>query len=133
MPGLIDAYAHISVGRLEQSLAFGVTTVLDMFNTPDAARQMKTEAEGSPGTMASLYSSGIGATAPGCWPWDLVEAGIFAPFPPSPTSSRWKPSSLPAWPRVPTTSRPSPPVGEHQTNSRDPYPEDHRRAHPRRP
>lgn len=81
MPGLIDAHAHISSGRLEQSVVFGVTTVLDMFSDPAAARQLKSEAEESPGRMASMYSSGTGATGPGCWPWGLVEAGIFSPFP----------------------------------------------------
>ena len=35
LPGLIDAHVHLVPGALTQSLNFGVTTVLDMFSTPD--------------------------------------------------------------------------------------------------
>ncbi|GAB3912582.1 amidohydrolase [Microlunatus endophyticus] len=81
IPGLIDAHAHVGPGRLEQALVFGVTTVLDMFNDPGAIAGLKTAAESSPARMASVFSAGTGATAPGRWPWWLVEAGVFEPFP----------------------------------------------------
>jgi imidazolonepropionase-like amidohydrolase len=81
IPGLIDAHAHVGPGRPEQALVFGVTTVLDMFNDPAAIAGLKTTAESSPARMASVFSAGTGATAPGGWPWWLVEAGVFKPFP----------------------------------------------------
>lgn len=62
LPGLIDAHAHVyAKEQLEQSLAFGVTTVLDMFALPDAVKPLRTDDP----TRASLLSAGILATAPG--------------------------------------------------------------------
>jgi imidazolonepropionase-like amidohydrolase len=62
LPGLIDAHAHVYMKeQLEQSLAFGVTTVLDMFALPDAVNPLRTDIP----TRASLLSAGILATAPG--------------------------------------------------------------------
>src|SRR5262249_44113903 len=34
LPGLIDAHTHVFPGALEQALAFGVTTELDMMSDP---------------------------------------------------------------------------------------------------
>jgi imidazolonepropionase-like amidohydrolase len=63
LPGLIDAHAHVFEGaQLEQSLAFGVTTVLDMFTTPAALGALR--AADGPG-RAGLRSAGVLATAPG--------------------------------------------------------------------
>lgn len=62
LPGLIDAHVHASMPiALEQSLAFGVTTVLDMFAPPQAVKQAR---DGKPG-HADILTSGILATAPG--------------------------------------------------------------------
>jgi predicted amidohydrolase YtcJ len=47
LPGLIDAHVHLVPGALAQSLTFGVTTVLDMFSTPDLVASAKEQA-GSP-------------------------------------------------------------------------------------
>jgi imidazolonepropionase-like amidohydrolase len=67
LPGLIDAHAHASMaGALEQSLVFGVTTVLDMFMPPAlAARIRQQQAADGLANAADLRSAGIGATAPG--------------------------------------------------------------------
>jgi predicted amidohydrolase YtcJ len=46
LPGLIDAHMHLVPGALAQSLAFGVTTVLDMFSKPDVVAR----ATGAPGS-----------------------------------------------------------------------------------
>ena len=62
VPGFIDAHAHVyDAAQLEQSLVFGVTTVLDMFTTPGALRQLRTAAAG----RAELRSAGVLATSPG--------------------------------------------------------------------
>ncbi len=75
LPGLIDAHVHLVPGALEQSLIFGVTTVLDMFTKPDLVASAKEQA-GSRSDVADVRSSGIGATAPGGHP-----SLMYAPFP----------------------------------------------------
>ncbi|MGE0641375.1 MAG: amidohydrolase family protein [Thermoanaerobaculia bacterium] len=63
LPGLIDAHVHVFDGaQLEQSLAFGVTTVLDMFSVPAAIAGLKSADRSD---WADLRSAGILATAPG--------------------------------------------------------------------
>lgn len=66
MPGLIDSHVHVFADALGQALRFGVTTVLDMFTTPDILgpaqdRREKLDAQ----KVADLFSAGILATAPG--------------------------------------------------------------------
>lgn len=75
LPGLIDAHVHLVPGALEQSLTFGVTTVLDMFSKPDVIAGAKAQA-GTRTDLADVRSSGIGATAPGGHP-----SIMYAPFP----------------------------------------------------
>src|SRR6266536_3218559 len=74
LPGLIDAHIHLVPGALEQSLTFGVTTVLDMFSKPDTVIAAKDRATRS--GAADVRSCGIGATAPGGHP-----SLMYAPFP----------------------------------------------------
>ena len=63
LPGLIDSHAHaFEDGALPQALAFGVTTVLDMFMSPEGAKVLR--ADPSP-DHADLRSAGILATVPG--------------------------------------------------------------------
>ncbi|HET7506116.1 MAG TPA: amidohydrolase family protein [Kofleriaceae bacterium] len=63
LPGLIDAHVHVFQNKaLEQGLAFGVTTMLDMFSVPAMVKQLR--ADPSP-DHADLRSAGILATAPG--------------------------------------------------------------------
>ncbi len=66
LPGLIDAHVHTWGNGLERALAFGVTTQLDMFSDPAAARARRAEQakDGAPG-RADLFSAGTLATAPG--------------------------------------------------------------------
>ena len=65
IPGLIDAHTHTeSVEQLQQSLVFGVTTVLDMGTFP-AHDQMLRKAAASRKDIADFRSSGIFITAPG--------------------------------------------------------------------
>ena len=62
LPGLIDAHAHVwEAAHLEQSLAFGVTTVLDMFSVPAVLAPLRLPAPG----RAEVRSACILATAPG--------------------------------------------------------------------
>jgi imidazolonepropionase-like amidohydrolase len=62
LPGLIDAHVHAyEKGVLEQALAFGVTTALDMFMSPESTKLLRADA--SP-DHADLRSAGILATAP---------------------------------------------------------------------
>lgn len=61
LPGLIDAHVHVfEKSALEQSLVFGVTTVLDMFSAPQISKPL---ADGKL-DHADLRTSGILATSP---------------------------------------------------------------------
>ena len=65
LPGLIDSHTHIYPGALQQALAFGVTTELDMFSDPKLDAQLRDEqAEGKGLDRADLRSAGVLATAP---------------------------------------------------------------------
>lgn len=65
LPGLIDAHTHVFPGSLQQALAFGVTTELDMFTDPKLASQLRDEqSEGKGADRADLRSAGILVTAP---------------------------------------------------------------------
>ncbi|CAN5235475.1 amidohydrolase family protein [soil metagenome] len=74
-PGLIDTHVHLVPGALAKSLNFGVTTVLDMFSTPDVVTVAREQAR-SRTDVADIRSSVIGATAPGGHP-----SAMYAPFP----------------------------------------------------
>ncbi len=66
LPGLIDAHTHVWPGTLESALAFGVTTELDMFSDPAAARTAREQqAAGTATGRADMYSAGTLVTAPG--------------------------------------------------------------------
>ncbi len=67
LPGLIDAHFHICYGeQLEEALAAGITTVLDMGSDPAVGRRLKQELLG-PGArrMADLRVAGNAVTVPG--------------------------------------------------------------------
>ena len=66
LPRLIDSHVHIWIRPvLERSLAFGVTTVLDMFMRPGDARAFrKEEAVGAP-DIADFRTAGTCVTSPG--------------------------------------------------------------------
>lgn len=74
LPGLIDAHVHLLPGALRQALAFGVTTVLDMFSKPDTVRDALVR--GARPDAAGVRSSSVGATAPGGHP-----SMMYTPFP----------------------------------------------------
>lgn len=81
LPGLIDAHTHaLAVDELEQALAFGVTTELDMFCVPDLLEPLRTAVVDRT-DVADLRSAGIGATVPGGHPTQLIERGVYPPFP----------------------------------------------------
>ncbi|MEV6909312.1 amidohydrolase family protein [Amycolatopsis sp. NPDC051071] len=80
LPGLIDAHAHVFPGNLEQALAFGVTTVLDLMADPAAITALRRQAGTTP-TMADVRTAGTAATVPGGYGWYLVEMGYLPPFP----------------------------------------------------
>lgn len=62
LPGLIDAHVHAyDKATLVQSLAFGVTTVLEMFGFPDNIKKLRQDPALD---HADLRSAGILATAP---------------------------------------------------------------------
>ncbi len=65
LPGLIDAHAHTQeIGQLEESLRFGITTVLDMGTFPPYEIPLR-EAAATRVDVADFRSAGILATAPG--------------------------------------------------------------------
>lgn len=81
LPGLIDAHTHtLQVAELEQALAFGVTTELDMFCVPDLLGPLR-DAAAARDDVADIRSAGIGATVPGGHPTQLVDLGVYPPFP----------------------------------------------------
>jgi imidazolonepropionase-like amidohydrolase len=67
LPGLIDAHVHIwEEDQLRQTLVFGVTSVVDMFMDSGTMKAIKDkQAAANDGSMATLISAGILATAPG--------------------------------------------------------------------
>lgn len=66
LPGLIDAHAHVwDAGQLRRSAVFGVTTVLDMFTSPETMKTLREEQEQGAPDRAWLFSAGTLATAPG--------------------------------------------------------------------
>ncbi len=66
LPGLIDCHVHARLGNLEQALAFGVTTELDMYNRPEVAGGLRAAAAGR-ADVADCRSSLQGAVPPGGW------------------------------------------------------------------
>jgi len=66
MPGLIDSHVHVwTRDVLERSLAFGVTTVLDMFMRVGDARYFRKEEAVSASDIADFRSAGTCVTSPG--------------------------------------------------------------------
>lgn len=86
LPGLIDAHVH-AFGRAQVDAArFGVTTLLDMFRTPDDFDQQHAQRESrDPVGRADLYSAGYLATAEG---GHGTQYGIEVPLPESPEGAR---------------------------------------------
>ena len=75
MPGLIDAHIHADKGQvlaIEQSLRFGVTTVLDMHNESwNVAKLKKIAAQRK--DVADFKSACFGATVDQGWPAAIVK------------------------------------------------------------
>lgn len=83
LPGLIDSHVHVSsffqVEALQQALAFGVTTVVDMWTGPPppgfagvpALRRLKELEALDRADLASVRTAGTGATAPGGHPTQM--------------------------------------------------------------
>ena len=65
LPGLIDGHVHSFASALQDSLRFGVTTVLDQFTSVDLIRAHRaTRVVLAATDQADLYSAGMIATAP---------------------------------------------------------------------
>jgi imidazolonepropionase-like amidohydrolase len=71
LPGLIDAHVHIprdAREALQQGMALGVTTQLDMYSSPDKLPVIKAlEVADAPG-LSDVRTAGMGATVPGGHP-----------------------------------------------------------------
>ena len=66
LPGLIDSHVHIWIRPvLERSLAFGVTTVLDMFMRPGDARAFRKEEANGASDIADFRTASTCVTSPG--------------------------------------------------------------------
>jgi imidazolonepropionase-like amidohydrolase len=74
LPGLIDAHVHAGSDPedLMQPLRFGVTTVLDMHNEPEAVANL-TKATRSSSSLADFRSACHAATIEGGWPAPVYE------------------------------------------------------------
>lgn len=73
IPGLIDAHTHTSVDSLRCALKFGVTTELEMmggFTKTGREQQLK-----GINDIADVRSAGMGLTAPGGHPDELIPKG----------------------------------------------------------
>jgi imidazolonepropionase-like amidohydrolase len=91
LPGLIDAHVHLplvgTVEALQQSLAFGVTTVVNMWTAPpprgftgkSALVRMKEIEADDPLDAADLRTAGTGATATGGHPTQMESASAGGP------------------------------------------------------
>lgn len=65
LPGLIDSHAHAFGDALDQALAFGVTTELDMFSDVNTDAQLRAEQKaGNVAGRADIYSAGTLVTVP---------------------------------------------------------------------
>lgn len=74
IPGLIDAHIHADNGKvlaIQQSLRFGVTTVLDMHNEPWNVTKLKKIAA-ERGDVADFKSACFAATVDKGWPEAIV-------------------------------------------------------------
>jgi imidazolonepropionase-like amidohydrolase len=66
LPGFIDAHTHVGEDRFAaEALAFGVTTLLDMFADVSIFEMRKRFAAETAAEHAELFSAGFGATVPG--------------------------------------------------------------------
>ncbi|KAF2810869.1 uncharacterized protein BDZ99DRAFT_508303 [Mytilinidion resinicola] len=77
VPGLIDAHMHADKGQalaLTQSLAFGVTTVMDMHNETVNVHKLKKLASDKKDEAADFKAAGVAATIDGGWPMPVVMA-----------------------------------------------------------
>jgi imidazolonepropionase-like amidohydrolase len=85
VPGLIDSHVHVGIGSaveaLQQSRAFGVTTVLDMWTTPVFSKWTEIE-KADRADLASIRGAGTGATVPGGHPTQM-DGGAGARFVPT--------------------------------------------------
>jgi imidazolonepropionase-like amidohydrolase len=70
LPGLIDAHTHTFPGTLEDALAFGVTTELDLFSLPSFMIPLREQAASS-NQIADVRSASVCITAPGGHPTQL--------------------------------------------------------------
>jgi len=76
LPGLIDAHTHVDrAEQLQQALAFGITTELDMAGGGRLAAAQRAK---PPGDQATLYSAGNPVTVPGGHGSDLPAAPTVA-------------------------------------------------------
>lgn len=77
LPGLIDAHVHCHKGisELQQSLRFGVTTVLDMFSLSEHVQQVKKECAERL-DAADMKSSCYAATVEGGWPAPVIRSTV---------------------------------------------------------
>lgn len=78
LPGLIDAHVHIprdAREALQQGIALGVTTQLDMYSSPDKLPIIKAiEKADAPG-LSDVRTAGMGATVPGGHPTTMGGGG----------------------------------------------------------
>lgn len=77
LPGLIDAHVHVHDGtdELAQSIKFGITTVLDLFNDPDNIAKLKKEAS-ERADISDIKSSCLAATIKDGWPRPIILATL---------------------------------------------------------
>ena len=77
LPGLIDNHSHVCPPVLETSLAFGVTTEIDLFSFPDWMVPLKAEAARRD-DMADVRSCMFGVTVHGGHPSSMI--GRYFPY-----------------------------------------------------
>lgn len=74
LPGLIDSHVHVAddaKSALGQTLALGVTTVLDMFSGGERLKTLKRVAAEDSSDVADVRTAGTGVTVPGGHPTQM--------------------------------------------------------------
>jgi imidazolonepropionase-like amidohydrolase len=79
LPGFIDAHVHIPLdaeAALEQGIALGVTTQLDMYSSPEKLIKIKAFERADPLNLSDVRTAGMGATAPGGHPTTMQGGNV---------------------------------------------------------
>jgi imidazolonepropionase-like amidohydrolase len=79
LPGLIDAHVHIPLdaeAALQQGIALGVTTQLDLYSSPEKLIEIKAFEKADAPNLSDVKTAGMGATVPGGHPTTMQGGSV---------------------------------------------------------